>query len=272
MSWWSGLDDDIYLTLDEVKARAAGAEAGPDGPAPSAAPSPAPRIPGPTAILARQVATPNYELLWFARQARRHGFRPLVIEHAGDRFTVHNPTKRALATLPVVVGRSRDGRAILRRQRIVEPEAAEGRRLDAVLTRTGERLLDYHHRKLRAVMGPAAPQVVDLRDVLPEEATRPARYYVEFFKLLSGGAVLFEDFVADEQTAGFFQGTVLPAWREAVAQTGRRPQIVRLGPGKRTSSPRWIAYPPAMADDPAWLRNPARAPRAPAALDAAAPG
>jgi hypothetical protein len=255
MSWWNGLDRDLYVALDSIErhpppvplARPLRERAGQGGAC------------APVAVLARQVATPNYEAFWFVRLARRHGFRPVVIEHASDRFTVHNPTKRALATLPVVVGRSRDGRAILRRQRVVKTDAAEGRPLDAIRLPSGERLIDYHHRKLRAVMGDQAPEVIDMRDILPDAAAGPARYYPEFFKLLSGGAVLLEDFVACAQTAAFFRSTVLPAWQEAVAALGQRPQIARLIPGHRTGSPRWIAYPPAMADDPAWLR-PARRP------------
>lgn len=249
MSWWKGLDRDLYVALESIERAAPPlplARALRDRPGAGASCMP-------VAVLARQIATPNYETFWFVRLARRHGFRPVVIEHASDRFTVHNPVKRALVTLPVVVGRSRNGRAILRRQRIVAAETAEGCPIEAIRLPSGERLADYHHRKLRSVMGDQAPEVMDLRAILPDAAAGPEHYYPEFFKLLSGGLVLLEDFVACDRTAAFFQRIVLPAWHQAVAATGRRPQIARLIPGHRTGSPRWIAYPPAMADDPAWL-------------------
>ena len=71
--------------------------------------------------------------------------------------------------------------------------------------------------------------------------------------MLSGPLVLFEDFVADDQTAAFFQRIVLPTYRQAASETGSTPQIARLVPGRRTSSPMWNAYPAAVADDPSWI-------------------
>ncbi|MBP1805228.1 hypothetical protein [Rubellimicrobium aerolatum] len=252
MSWCTELDRDIYVGLDEVRPRPVARA--PKGVCAQALGSALAR---PIAVLARQVATPNYEMLRFVRLARRNGFHPLVIEHRADRFTVHNPTKRALATLPIVLGRSRNGQPILRRQKILDPAACEGRRLEEIETATGEGLIAYHHRKLLQVLGPEAPRVIDMGQVVATQAAGPAAYYREFFKMLTGGLVLLEDFVADSQTAAFFESTVLPAYRQAVEETGRRPQIARLVPGRRTSSPLWIAYPPATADDPSWLR-PAR--------------
>lgn len=252
MSWWSGLDEDIYVNVADVKSRI---DVDPEhGPAwwPQALGQ---HLTRPTAVLARQIASPSYEMMWFTRLARRHGFDALVIEHRSDRFTVHNPYKRSLATLPIMVGRSQNGRPIMRRQKMVDLAAAEGRRLEDVVTRTGESLLDYHHRKLAQVLGPDTPRVIDLSDVVPTYTTGAAGYYLEFLKMFSGRLILFEDFVADDQTAAFFQHTVLPAYRQAVSDTGRLPQIARLVPGPRTSSPIWNSYPAAVADDPSWIQR-----------------
>lgn len=255
MAWWLDLDKEIYVALDDVKSRA-GAFAG--GFAAGWPTELSKRISGPTAILARHVATPNYETLWFARLARRHGFQAIVIEHRSDRFTAHNPAKNTLARLPIVTGRSRNGRPIIRRHVLFDVREHEGRPFDEIVTDSGEPLVAYHHRKLAEVMGADAPGIMDLRQILPRPMSDPFLYYREFFKMLYGHLVLLEDFVADEQTAAFFQKTVLPAWREAVADTGQRPQIARIVPGRRTSSPMLLAYPAAMADDVAWIRRPRR--------------
>jgi hypothetical protein len=181
----------------------------------------------------------------------------LVIEHSTDRFTVNNPTKLALLTLPIAIGRDRTGRLIVRRQRIQDPSSVEGRPLNTISTYSGEGLVGYHHRKLAEVLGADAPAVMDLREIMPTQNLRPSVYYGQFFKLLSGHLVLFEDFVVDSRTASFFQSTVLPSWREVVAVTGRRPQIVRLGPERRANSPILNAYPASAADDATWIRRPA---------------
>jgi hypothetical protein len=263
MAWWSGLDKEIYVSLADVKSRL-GAEprqgARREVAEAAGATEPWPRAPRqgparPTAVLARQVATASYETLLFVRVARRHGFDPVVVEHRSDRFTVHNAYKRSLASLPIVVGKSRNGQPIVRRQKVVDLAAAEGRRLDEVVTHSGERLIDYHHRKLAQVLGDGAPSVMDLSDVVTSLENGAASYYLEFFKMLSGRLVLLEDFVADAQTADFFERTVLPAYRKAVVDTGRRPQIARLVPGRRTSLPIWDSYPAAACDDPTWIRR-----------------
>lgn len=252
MSWWSGLDEDIYTNVDDMKSRI---EVGPESSEAWWPQTLKLRLTKPTAVLARQIASPSYEMMWFTRLARRHGFDTLVIEHRSDQFTVHNPYKRSLATLPIVVGRSQNGRPIMRRQKMVDLAAAEGRRLEEVVTRTGEGLLDYHHRKLAQVLGADTPRVIDLSEIVSTCATGAAGYYLEFLKLFSGRLVLFEDFVADNQTAAFFQSTVLPAYRQAVSDTGRVPQIARLVPGPRTSSPIWNSYPAAVADDQSWIKR-----------------
>lgn len=252
MAWWSNLDDEVY---DPIGALSAGSAARPMMLTETWPEILSQHVTGPTAVLARHLATPNYEMLWFLRLARRHGFRALIVEHSSDKFTAQNPTKRALATVPIVTGRTEKGQPIVRRQRVVDLASAEGLRLDEIVTRSGERLLQYHHRKLSEVMGREAPACIDLRELLPRGEMSPAKYYREFFGMLSGHLTLFEDFVADEQTAAFFQKTVLPAWRDVVILTGRRPQIVRLSPGRRATAQLWSAYPFAVADNPDWIRR-----------------
>lgn len=239
------VDRDIYSDIREL-ARLAAADPGPlRGPAPALAG----RGGRPVALLFRQVATPNYELISFVRRARRHGFEPVVVEHALDRFSVHNAAKRALVTLPVVVGLDCRGRAILRRQNLVEHNSADGRPLGGIVLRTGESLTGFHRRKLHEVMGRAAPRRVELGDLVASAADGAAAYYGDVFRLLGGRVALFEDFVTDAQTARFFERIVRPAYDQAVLDLGRRPQITRLMNGRRASSPLWNAYPPVMAGD-----------------------
>jgi hypothetical protein len=91
-----------------------------------------------------------------------------------------------------------------------------------------------------------------MTQLLPAAADRPENYYRSLFKLLSGYLVLLEDFVADEDTAEFFSRVVQPAWYDAVSDTGRRPQVVRLTQGRRSSSPIWSNYPATVAEGKNW--------------------
>lgn len=249
---WHDLDRDIYVGLQEVKAHAAvfGDTVRASWPDELSR-----RVNKPTALLARHIASPSYEMLWFVRLARRHGFRALVLEHTSDRFSARNPVKHALARMPIVRGRSRNGQLIVRPQKIFDISEHDGRPLREIFTYRGENLVSYHHRKLSDALGPDTPDLVDMTQLLPTAADCPAKYYPALFRLLSGYLVLLEDFVADEDTAEFFSRTVLPAWQGAVSDTGKQPQVVRLTHGRLTSSLIWNSYPASVGDDQNWSRH-----------------
>lgn len=207
----------------------------------------------PVAILFRQIATPNYEMLWFLRKATRLGLDPIVVEHRLDRFCAHNACKRTLVTLPIIVGKDRHGRPITRRQKLIEHNSAEGQPLQALATRWGEGLVAYHHRKLRCTLGTKAPRLVDLSEVVDSAADGPAAYYADLLSLLTNQVFLFEDFVVDDQTRSFFERVVAPAYDRAALALGQRPQVVRLTHGHHVNSPYWLHYPSAMLDERSWL-------------------
>lgn len=209
----------------------------------------------PIAILFRQIATPNYETAWFVRKAQHYGFRPVIIEHRTDRFSVHNSYKRSLVTPRIVMGRNKHGRTIVTQQKLIEHNSAEGKPLDSLLTVTGEKLLAYHHRKLHAIMGSQAPVTIDLSDIMSTATHGPSAYYVDVFKLTTGRAVLFEDFVVDAATDSFFTRVVKPAYEFALSSTGDRPKVVKLTQGRWAASPLWNAYPTAMIDSAPQLRR-----------------
>lgn len=209
----------------------------------------------PVALLFRQIASPNYETICFVRKARRHGLEPVVLEHRGDRFSVHNPYKRSLVTLPIVVGKDRHGRPITRTRKLVEHNSADGRPFASLTTDTGESLISYHHRKLACVMGADTPRFVDLSEVVASASAGARSYYADVLRLLMSQAVLFEDFIIDEQTAAFFAKVVRPAFEEVVSEGGRTPQVVRLTHGRRACLSIWNAFPPTMIDDPSWVRQ-----------------
>ncbi|WP_210529717.1 hypothetical protein [Rubellimicrobium arenae] len=249
MEIWFGSDAGVYLRDPELREILASSAAHRVAPTGAALP---PCLSGPVAILFRQVATPSLEVIWFTRRARRLGFEPLVLEHGADRFCAHNGYKRALVTMPIILGRNRHRHIVLRKQKLIEHTRAEGQPLNALETGSGENLVAYHHRKLGEVMGTSAPRHIEIGSVLGRTAGSAMEYYVEFFRLLSGGLVLFEDFIADCRTAEFFDRVVHPAFRKVSHETGQRPQIARLTQGRRVLSPLWNAYPCAAADEPGW--------------------
>ena len=197
----------------------------------------------PVALLFRQIATPNYELLWFLRKSRKLGFEPVVIEHVSDQFCVHNSFKRSLVSLPIVNGRSKNGKIIWNRLKILHHDRAESKPIKSIYLTNGESLVDFHHRILISAFGENCPALIDLSELIPSASLGAIHYYKDLFNLLLGNYVLFEDFVVDESTEDFFVRIVWPSFKAVVHSSGRSPKIARLIRGKRAASPLWNSYP-----------------------------
>jgi hypothetical protein len=198
----------------------------------------------PTAVLFRQVATPNFETLWFVKKATRLGFHPVIVEYHADQFSVHNPYKRSLAVLPVVERRNIHGQPIIKRHQLLPVEASDRLPLRDLVLPSGETLPDFHQGLFRKMENCLAFRTVDLSRWFTQQSKGALWYYPEFLSLFSGNLVLFEDFATNRSEADFFNRVVHPAYEKASARLGRRPLITRLfAQAHRATSPLCYAYP-----------------------------
>ena len=229
-----------YLSWRQIDARAFGARRAVRGAGKFEFPVP---IDQPTAILFRQLASPNYETLFFVRRATAAGFRPMIVEYHFDRISVHNPYKRALLTQRVIRGRNRNGRPIFRRNNLVDHSIADGQRICDITTRAGESLIALHRSYMNRAFRNAPPLCLDLSNCFGAYANGAPEYYLDFFRLfVNSKAVFVEDFVTQDREADFFERVVRPAFGHVVAETGVTPQIVRMTE-RHSTSPYWYYYP-----------------------------
>ena len=240
------MDQFIYLSPDNRRSSVIARDARPDGFRS--------RIPftlspsKPIAFLFRQIASPNFELLWFLKKSKLLGFEPVIIEHINDRFSFHNVFKRALVSPPTVSGRGRDGRVIWSRLKILHHDVAEGAPLNSIYLSDGTSLIDYHHKSFSSIIGADCPSIIDLSELIPSAFLGAHRYYNDLLGLLLEDCVLFEDFVVDRCTEQFFSRVVKPAFESIASSSGRAPKIARLIYGSRAALPVWNFYPSSKID------------------------
>jgi len=174
----------------------------------------------PAAVLWRHIMTPGLEFLRFSALARRSGLRPLCLEYLSDKFVPHNPDKHMLAMMHF---RFPD---TVRRLRVVDFAAIDGTPLGAIHCRTGQSLVDFHHRLLESQCPETLP--VDISDWVKQLAC-PEQYYFEYLSLFITSGIIFEVFLLDDpKERAFAEDRVFPAVARVVETYGVKPLIVRL--------------------------------------------
>lgn len=203
----------------------------------------------PTAVLFRQIATANFETLWFLRKASHLGFRPVIVEYHADLFSAHNAYKRSLVVLPVVQRRNRHGQAIVQHHRLLSYEESVHHLLSDLILPSGETLPAFHRRLLTIAAQKTPFSTVELSPWLKQHKGGAVGYYPEFLSLFSGNVVMFEDFVAERSEIEFYERVIHPAYGSACTKLGQRPLITRLfSLPHRATSPLCYAFPAFVAE------------------------
>lgn len=197
----------------------------------------------PFAVLFRNVATPNFELLRFASLAAAAGLTPLVIEFHRDKFVTRNLSKYALVRMGFYLGTDRNGDSRFCYLRVAHPRTADGLPFQRMNTLWGQRLIDFHHEILSAFPSLPPIEFYDASDWLLAHGPRARDYYADFFSLFIARAILFESFLLSTHEQQFTSEIVLPAFDSAYSRFGFRPLICRLDPLDTEGDSHWLQYP-----------------------------
>ncbi|MDP3965568.1 MAG: hypothetical protein Q8Q13_02095 [bacterium] len=199
----------------------------------------------PRAMLFRQVATPTHEILRFLRIAKHMKLNPVILEYYGDKFvSAGNPYKRALGKMPIYQHTGIDGRDNVKYHNVVDFNAYTGKPLSDVKCKSGESMIDFHHKLLDKMSrlnisthcADATPWFQCLGGIA-------GKYYEEFLALFIRDAILFEYFEPTESEQKFVRETMVPAFQSVTAQFGMPPLIVRLVPKNKEGRRLWESYP-----------------------------
>jgi hypothetical protein len=196
---------------------------------------------GPRAVLARHLASPNFEFHIFSARARQVGLKVACPDYAADKFCSANPDKLALARQSFYLGQEKDGRLQARSHWNIDVKRWDGKPLRDIETRWGERFIDYHHRLLELQF--PGVEISDNSPWLKRMGGEPARFWPRLLSLFVCDGILFENFHSDGHESEFTRRIIRPAFAEVKERYGVRPLIVPLLPIARERDPYWSWYP-----------------------------
>jgi hypothetical protein len=181
-------------------------------------------------VMARQIATPNFDSRTFLSLARDNNLHPVFLEYFGDKFVSNNKYKHSLGQLQVQDKIDKNGNECIEKITIIDFNKSNGKKLKDIKTLWGESLIDFHKRLF---------DLYKLKDFSFLEETswykkgdeKPVDFYVNFFLLVTCFGILFENFLidGDEIEVDFTNNVVLPALKKVVDLTGVKPLVVPVG-------------------------------------------
>lgn len=195
-------------------------------------------------VLFRHVATSNYEIQRFAMVADTYPeLTPVVFEYQEDTFNDINDYKYHLGKLRLHKGFNRNGEPIVERRSIIDFTKSNGKPLSSLVTFSGERLVDVHHRLFSASFPHLKNSICDISFWLKDIAPTARDYYKTFLRLFVKDAVLFENFATDGRERAFTRDIILPAIEEIERECGCKPLIVALEPTDIEGDCFWLSHP-----------------------------
>jgi hypothetical protein len=195
-------------------------------------------------LLARFMATPNFEALRFLNLVTGAGLFPVISGFAIDKFFPQNPLKRALARMGFHNGWNRHEQPIVQYLGILN-DSQQGRPFGELKTCWGQDLISFHHEFFAHFLnGGVHPAVFDSSEQYIRAGGSAAAYYRKFLlRVCIADGILFDDYLLEGKERNFTRDVVLPAFDAVTAECGMRPLIVRLSPPEEEASPHWFWYP-----------------------------
>lgn len=196
---------------------------------------------GPKGVLWKYLLSPDNGFSFFLHQCAYTKVEPLVLEYLGDMFITINEEKKGLGRLRLTLP---DGSKEV--VDVMDFPPNQRKRMDEVVLKNGETLVDLHHRLLTF-----SGYQTGLRDQTDwaHAIGRPADYYYPYLAHFIAHGVLFESYLTDdpdEREVAFTREVVAPVMDRLENEFGLRPLIVRLFPEQQNESEDfyWWSYPP----------------------------
>ncbi len=196
---------------------------------------------GPRAVLARQLATPNFEFHIFAARIRAVGLKIACPDYTADKFCSGNPDKLALARQTFFLGGNHNDGYRTRSHWLIDVNRFDGKPFCQIDTRWGEPLIDYHHRLLQLHF--PGVETCDNSRWLEQMGGHPAQFWPKLLTLFLCDGILFENFHAEGHESQFTRRIIRPAFQEVTSRYGISPLIVPLVPIRQERDPYWSWYP-----------------------------
>ncbi len=199
-----------------------------------------------SAVLFRQVASPNYELRRFLSLVDgADGLTPLFFEYHNDKFTDNNDLKYYLGMMPFYNGKGKKGGEKINYLKIIDFQSSRGKPIKDVKTRWGQSLSAFHKGLFKEAFGSKITDTMffDASEWFNGNGNKAKTYYKKFLTLFLKDGVLFENFMINEPERSFTKEVFLPAFIEIYKETKTKPLIVALAPTEIESNIFWFCLP-----------------------------
>lgn len=196
---------------------------------------------GPKAIIFRQLATPNFELLRFSELAQEVALKPLCLEYKSDKFCTRNPDKVLLGKMIFHNGTGKNGGIKTVSTKVINFEDNDMKSFKEIKTVWEEGFIAFHHRIISHSLEHI--QYKDNTAWFRKMGPKPSVYYHHFLSFFICHGILFENFLDDGDEGVFTREIVRPAFQRIAKHFGLKPLVVRLLPEESETDPYWCWYP-----------------------------
>jgi len=200
----------------------------------------------PKAVLARQIATPNFELYRFLSESKKTGLEQVCAEYLDDKFSSGNKIKYHLCKMYFYDGKGKNGGGRINVKTIVNFNKIEHKELKNIETYWGENLVNFHHRILNDATGlDLSNKIKDASCWVNKISGQAKDYYPQFLALFVCNGILFENFLikGDKEEANLTAKIVIPSFNKIVKYFGVKPLITNLLPLNDATDSTWFYYP-----------------------------
>lgn len=196
-----------------------------------------------SAVIFRQVCTPNYELVRFFELTSKYNLNPILWEYYEDKFTTNNPIKCALGKVrgQKVVGKKNGIR--VESVNVIEFNKNNGKKIDGIKTYWGQSLVDFHHELLEKYYPKSKQFTFDSSSWLHGISDSARGYYFKYTLLFVRHGILFENFCLEGEELTFVRDIFLPEYISVWKKTGIKPIIVAVLPTDIQDENFWYYYP-----------------------------
>lgn len=183
-------------------------------------------------IMARQLATPNYDSRTFLSTVKENGLYPVFLEYFEDKFTSNNQYKHSLGQLQIQNENNKNNNECIEKITIIDFNKSNGKKIKEVKTLWGESLIDFHKKLFTSYGLNDEVNFFNENDWYKKNINeKPEDFYINFFLLVTCFGILFENFLisGDDNEINFTKNIVLPALKKVTEISGLKPLIVPVG-------------------------------------------
>lgn len=195
----------------------------------------------PYAVLARHLATPNFEAIRFCKLTQSIRIKSVCFEYRDDVFCTNNIDKVLSAKMRFLHGKGRNNGNITTVQKLFSLPDNDNKPLTQIETLNGHPFMSLHHKILHS--DGSRLEILPVSALYEHWGKKPSLYYRKFLSLFICKGILFENFLDDGDEGIFTREIVLPAIQKVTEHFGLKPLIVRLLPEETEADPYWCWYP-----------------------------